>query len=335
MLQNCDNISCNTVSTIGIGLTSRCNLNCPHCYSRQISQKDLSKENVKEILRAFPNLKKVNFGTGESILNKDFFSIVDLFLQRNIQMALTSNGLTLNMLSGDQLKSFTDIDISIDFPNAKEHDQWRGTKNLFSQAIKGVETCRKLGINTSIATCLMNINYKSIVGFKSLLDKYNICLRINLYKPVNSNKFLLSYNQFWEAIKIISENFQLVKNSEPILSIITHEEGDGSPCGNSLRIHPDLTITPCVYLEGDKVSYGEFLKNKDNIPKECSNCRFVKSCRGGCLGRRYLTAGVAKPDIYCPIVRGETFPKITFSKINEAEEKDFIHGGYLCTLILR
>jgi len=320
------------VSTLGIGLTSRCNLNCPHCYSRKISQQDLNEETIEGILAKFPNLRKVNFGTGESILNKNFFSIVNLFVKKKIEMALTTNGLTVNKMSESLLKHFTDIDVSIDFPDAKQHDQWRGVPNLFLQALKSIETCQRLGINTSIATCLMNINYHYIAGFKPILDKYDVYLRFNLYKPVNTSRFMLNYQQFWEAIKIISENFQLVKNSEPILSIITRESGDGSPCGNSLRIHPDLTITPCVYLDGKKVNYSSFLNYKSFIPNECKNCEFVSSCKGGCLGRRYLTVGATKPDIYCPIVRGKKIPKINFKK---AKEKDFIHGGYLCTIILR
>lgn len=320
------------ISTLGIGLTSRCNLNCPHCYSRQILQQDLTIKNIKEIIKQFPNLKKVNFGTGESILNENFLPIIDFFAEKKIKMALTTNGLTVNKLLTDQLKYFTDIDVSIDFPNSKQHDQWRGAPNLFVQAIESLQSCQKLGINTSIATCLMNINYQCLDDFKPILDQYNVCLRLNLYKPVNTLKYMLNYRQFWEAIKIISENFELVKNSEPILSIITRESGEGSPCGNSLRIHPDLTITPCVYLDGKKIKYKDFLSHKRIIPKECKNCEFVNSCRGGCLGRRCLTVGAGKPDIYCPIVRGKKIPHIKF-KSNKG--KDFIHGGYLCTIILR
>lgn len=322
-----------TISSLGIGLTNRCNLNCPHCYSRNMEKSELSLEDVEKILKIFPNLKKVNFGTGESILNRNFREIIDLLRKKNIQMALTTNGLTIDRLEDRYLSYFKDIDISIDFPNAKLHDEWRGCPGLFDLAVRGIEKCRKMKINTSIVMCLMNNNYKTLPQFRTLLKRYNIFLRINLYKPVDTKRYLLNYEEFWEAMKLLFENFELVSNSEPILSIITGDELAGSPCGTlSLRIHPNMVASACVYIDGQKVSARNFQKQKELIPKFCETCRFAQSCRGGCLGRRYLTLGIKKPDIYCPLFRGKQLPKIKFKK---AKEKEFIHSSYLCTIIVK
>lgn len=331
MIVNPDLIGTKTVS-LGIGLTNRCNLNCPHCYSRSMEQHDLTLTDIKTILKMFPFLQKVNFGTGESVLNKDFIKIMNVFRKRKVQMALTTNGLTINQLDDAHLRWLKDVDFSIDFPDPKLHDEWRGQSGLFNIAVQGIERCKKIGVDVSIALCLMNNNYKYLPEFKEMIKSYDIFLRINLYKPVDSKKFLLSYKEFWEAMKILSENFELVNNSEPILSIITEDKIKGFPCGDSLRIHPTMVPSACVYVDGRDVSIDRFRRFKKTTPKFCQTCQFVDSCHGGCLGRRYLTSGVRNTDIYCPFVNGNSVPKIKFKR---TETKEFIHSSYLCTIIVK
>jgi len=323
---------CKNIVSLGIGITSLCNLDCPHCYSRKLVQKSISLQKFKKIINNFSNLKKVNFGTGESILNEDFRKIIDFLEKKNIEMALTSNGTSINLLEDIYLKKFKDIDISLDFPKAELHDRWKGNSGIFDSALRGIERCKKLNITVSIAMVLMNNNYRNLYDFRKLLDKYKIPLRINLYKPVYTKRYSLSYSEFWEAIKILAENFELISNSEPVLTLITKDKLSGSPCGNSARLHPDGEITPCVYLAGKFSDFKKFRELKSLVPKECLNCIVADSCRGGCLGRRLLTYGQPKPDQYCPILNNKKMPKIRFKR---APKKDFVHSSYLCTIIVK
>lgn len=324
------------ITSLGVGLTSLCNLNCPHCYSRKLPMKSLTLLEFKKIINKFPHLEKINFGTGESILNKDIKKIMDYLESNNIGVALTSNGYTVNHLSSDYVKKFKDVDISLDFPRAILHDRWRGKKGTFTQAIQAIEKCKKLHVNVSIAMALMNNNFRYLSDFRKLLNTYNVPLRINLYKPVNTKKYLMSYGQFWQAMKVLSENFELISNSEPVLTIITGDRIKGSPCGNSARLHPNGKVTPCVYLMGTETSYGfkQFTRLKLKIPKLCRSCSVARNCRGGCLGRRLLTNhNSPEPDQYCPILKGEPIPSIKFRRATGHQE--FIHSGYLCTIIVK
>jgi radical SAM protein with 4Fe4S-binding SPASM domain len=323
------------ITSLGVGLTNRCNLNCPHCYSRSSDKHDLKEKDIRKILRDFPNLKKVNLGTGESILNKDFLKIIKLLKSEGIEIALTSNGYTVNQISNEDLNILKEVDISIDFPTSELHDKWRGTPGTFKNALKAIEKCKKMGVPVSVATTLMSNNYKYLPQFKRILEKYNLFLRINLYKPANGKKeFLPTYDQFWEAIKILSDNFLLLSNSEPILSLVTKNKLlSGSPCGGSARIHPDMKITGCVYLDPNEYSYSKFLEIKKIVPRYCLECEVLSSCRGGCHGRKILLGSVDKPDIYCPFANNKPIPKIVFRK--SKSKKKFIHSGYLCTIIVK
>lgn len=321
------------IKTIGIGLTNQCNLNCPHCYSRNMTKNSFNSIDIKKILSAFPILKSVNFGTGESILNDQFDEIVDLFYKKKIKLALTSNGLSVNNIKETTLKKFSDVDISIDFPTPCLHDKWRGKKGLFNEAIRAIKRCKKHDINVSIATVLMSSNCKYIDKFKKIIDYYDINLRINVYKPVNGEKkdFSPSYDQFWNTINKFSKKFKLVSCSEPILALVSDMVKNGSPCGNSIRIHPDGTVSSCVYIKNSSEP-AKFNKEKAKIPDFCQQCPVVLNCMGGCYGRRMLENRKFSADTYCPIYNNKKIPKINFKK---AKSKEFIHANYLCTIILR
>jgi len=322
------------VTSIGMGLTNDCNLNCPHCYSRPLKKSSITLPQIENIIKKYPGVRDINLGTGESILNPSFRKITGYILSKGIHLGLTSNGKTVNDMDMELLMSLHDVDISLDYTTEKKHDAWRGLSGTFKGALKAIERCKEAGITTSIAMALMNINYKELPKFKKLLDKFDCCLRINIYKPVGKNNFSLSYSQFWDSIKQMADHFFLKSCSEPVLALIVPDMViRRSPCGASIRIHPDLTETSCVYVNGEKVSRNEFNSLKMKLPIACKSCRVMLQCGGGCLGRRILENRVNKPDKYCPIPLKLEVPTITFTY--HPERGDFIHAGYLCTIILR
>ncbi len=320
------------IRTIGIGLTSLCNLNCPHCYTRKMSENSFSLLDMQAVLKAFPNLECVNFGTGESILNKDFKDIVDLFYSQGIKLAITSNGLSINSMAEETLKKFEDVDISLDFPTADKHDKWRNEKGLFEKAMLAITRCRQHEINISIASVLMSNNCSDIVGFKKILDQYDINLRINLYKSVNTDRYIPTYDQFWEAISGISQEFEVVSCSEPILSLVYDDVVGGSRCGSSARIHPDGSVSSCVYVKDDK-TMDDFNARKKVVLDYCRTCPYLEKCVGGCYGRRVVEDRAGLPDTYCPYYNNKSLPDIKLKKMRGG--KDLIHSNYLCTIILR
>ena len=85
----------------------------------------------------------------------------------------------------------------------------------------------------------------------------------------------------------------------------------------TVRVTPRATVQPCVYWPGvgapldvlfevgaDVVATEPFEAAR-SVPEACQTCAHVAACRGGCAGRRRLIDALAKPDPYCPIMRGE------------------------------
>ena len=323
--------------SIGIGTTNRCNLNCPHCYSRTKNKSDLSYSDVEHILNSV-EVDAINFGTGENILNNDFLKILDLIRERGIKTSLTSNGYTIIQLPERYLEYFNDIDVSLEFPNKEMQTKFRG-EGSWNVANQALQRCVEHNIDTSIACCMMNINAKYIQDFDSLLEKYNINLRINAYKPVNTFQYCLTYEEYWGAIRNILAHFKLISCSEPILNAVLGIEHNRCSCGcgkTSLRINPDGGVYPCVYWNKNELTIQDIHKIKPEtfeymhvIPEKCKSCRHVDLCAGGCEGKRIYT-GIDSPDQFCPFVRGEEI-NIPYTL---GEKKDLVHSNYLCTLIV-
>ena len=105
--------------SVGIGLTSRCNCSCEHCYSRIYGNNAFL--NTDLLMRFFEKFRigSVNFGTGESYFHPDFLSIIDYLNKKRVKMSVTSNGYTIAKLDDVKLAKFHDIDFSLDYPNEK------------------------------------------------------------------------------------------------------------------------------------------------------------------------------------------------------------------------
>ena len=156
---------------------------------------------------------------------------------------------------------------------------------------------------------------------------------------------MLSYEQFWEGFRRLLGAGRLLSTSEPIVNAMAGLDNlTGSPCGRqSIRFTPRRYITPCVYwpqpdltlddlngLTREAILDSEQFQRARLVPDACHDCPHVTSCGGGCGSRRALLGDLNQPEIYCPLVRGETIA-LSFTP---APQKDLPRGGNVCTTII-
>lgn len=339
-----------TSYNIGLGITSRCNAHCKHCYSHSLGRKqDLPFERIKHLVGSV-NIKSVNLGTGEPGLHPDFTGIIDYLFMHVPEVSITSNGSTLAQMCDDRLTKFNDVDISLDFPDNRRHDSFRGLQ-IFDVAISQIKRCQALGVKCSIATAVTRANLKHLLELLQLARQWNTTLRLNLYKQTGPQWLLPRYQEFWEVFIPFFKTARIVSCSEPIFKVVLGLFSDqlkGSPCGyNSIRVRPDGKINRCVYLPGNNSIYVEQegnnevdihsvikrLEHPGRIPEECKNCPHVDVCQGGCESRRLLGTGLEKPEMYCPYLHGDN---LHLEPIMEetADPHDYVHSYYLCTTIV-
>lgn len=233
------------------------------------------------------------------------------------------------------MRKFADVDVSFDFPNRDLFDRWRG-EGSWDLAIRGLHRSLQLGLRTSIAACLMNINHMHLPELCALARSYSTLLRINVYKPVGSTAYVLDYDQFWRSMEIACANARIVTCSEPVLAPFLSDRSVVRQCGcgrSSLRVRPDGFVTPCVYLPSSGLMITDLADgiNFDlpQVPSACLDCEWKTICGGGCEGRRFYRDS-SLPDEYCPIVRG----KRVHLDCEAGTEIPLVHAGYLCTIVL-
>jgi MoaA/NifB/PqqE/SkfB family radical SAM enzyme len=300
--------------SVGIGLTNDCNLNCAHCYRDTQRIDHVTLAQIKIICETLA-VDAMGFGTGENALNPDFAPIVEYLHMRGVKLSLASNGYSLMALSEAHLRMFHDVEVSIDWPTQPEQDAFRGEGN-WALVHRAVERCHALGVPISILATMMSINYNQMDTLAKLARRNNVHLRVNAYQSVKTDRYKLSYEQFWEGYRRLFSAARVISCTEPVVRAAMGLDDARSPCGHtSIRFNPRGQVIPCVYWPSDGAAptiadlprLGAAVLNSDDfqrarfVPEVAADCR----CRGGCATRRALNGRLDAHDDYCPWARGQ------------------------------
>lgn len=329
--------------SVGIGLTNDCNLHCSHCYRDQDRIHNLTLGDVKKICGSLP-IGSIALGTGENGLNPEYLAILEYLGSRGTKLTLASNGYTLALTPDPLMKVFGDVEFSIDFPDPARQDRFRGEGN-WKNVMKGIERCRRLGIRVSILAVLMNLNWSELGDLARLAAYHDANFRVNVYQPVFTDQFMVTFDQYWQAYQILFDHSEILSVTEPLVHTfcgLNHR--GGTPCGNqSLRITPDRRLKPCVYWPLSDLTLEDLEEKKEHIfrtplfrqthrvPSFCSSCEYLVNCGGGCASRRLLRGRPDEPDEYCPVVRGK---KVRLQGRLSTAGKP-LRSGSICTTIVR
>ncbi len=301
---------------LGIGLTNECNLACAFCYRDPTRTDRLSLEQVRAAMTSLP-VRSVNLGTGENGMHPQFAGILDYLRTQPIKLTITSNGYSIQVLDDAQVTAFKDVEFSLDYPTEAEQDGQRGAGNwrlLHEQA----ERCRRLGVPVTFIAVMMRSNFDRLAEIADIVKFYDAPLRINVYQSVRSDKFALTYEEYWQAFETLFARTDVIAIGEPLVRAMAGLPPRQGGCGvATVRVTPRATVQPCVYWPGggapldllldggaDIVRSDPFAAAR-SVPTACRSCSHLQTCGGGCAGRRRLLDALDRPDPYCPVVRGE------------------------------
>ncbi|MGH7349556.1 MAG: radical SAM protein, partial [Candidatus Rokuibacteriota bacterium] len=138
-------------------------------------------------------------------------------------------------------------------------------------------------------------------------------LRVNIYQPSKTDRFSLSYEQFWDGFRRLLGGAGLVATTEPVLAAVLGLPGFTGPgCGRTtVRVAPDGRVLPCTYWPESRLTIADLRARGEEImetpefrqaretPAACDDC----PCLGGCAGRRALLGKLSASDPYCPFAR--------------------------------
>ncbi len=326
---------------LGLGLTNECNLACSFCYRDPNRVDRLSLEQVRAVMERIP-VRSVNLGTGENGMHPEFGALLNYLREQPVKLTMTSNGYSVAAVSDADLPAFKDIEFSLDYPTKTEQDGQRGDGNwdlLHEQAAR----CNRLGVPVTFIAVMMQANYDRLAEIAVIAKTFGAALRINVYQSVRSDKYALTYEQYWEGFETLFAKTDVIAIGEPLVRAMAGLPPRTGGCGvGTVRVTPRATVQPCVYWPGagaplevlldtgpDVLGTAPFVDAR-SVPQACRSCDYLAACRGGCSGRRRLMGALADPDPYCPIVHGKARPLT----IRMAETREMPKLESACTTIV-
>lgn len=302
--------------SLGIGLTNECNLACSFCYRDPARTDRLSLGQVQDVLARLP-VRSVNLGTGENGMHPEFRAMLAFLRTQPVKLTITSNGHSIAVLGDEDLRSFADVEFSLDYPTREEQDAQRGAGNwdlIQEQAAR----CRRLGVGVTIIAVMMRTNHMRLADIAEVARAFDAPLRLNVYQAVRSDAFALTYDEYWEGFAALFSRTDAIAIGEPLVRAMAGLPPRTGGCGvATVRVTPRATVQPCVYWPGggapldvllglgEGIAATEAFAAARSLPRACAECRFRPACGGGCAGRRRLMDALDQPDPYCPVVRGD------------------------------
>lgn len=150
-------------------VTRRCNLNCVHC--RASAEKgpypgELGTDKCLEILDQIADVGKpiVILTGGEPLLRKDVFELANYGTTLGLRMVMATNGTLTTPEVVEEMKSsgIKRVSISLDGPNALDHDEFRKVPGAFDGALEGIELLKMGGMEFQINTTVTKHNVHHI-----------------------------------------------------------------------------------------------------------------------------------------------------------------------------
>lgn len=158
--------------------TSRCNLNCVHCFARDRmddSAPDLTYKEKIQLLDQIESLgiSEILIGGGEPFIEEDFCDFVEECLRRGIVTKVFTNGLLINNQLIDRMSKWNIkyLSVSIDGATASEYFLTRKTQGLeqVEDAIRLIH--QHCSFSVAISITVNRMNYRN-AGLYLELAKY-------------------------------------------------------------------------------------------------------------------------------------------------------------------
>lgn len=273
---------------------------------------------------------------GEPFLRRDWYEIAKRIRDLGMDLTFISNGLLINDKIVSQLRKIKPyaVAISLDGGLAETHDSIRGVKGSFEKCISSLILLKEAELPTSVITTLHKKNVKELPKIREKLLNAGIAWQIQMAGPTGrfSKKLLLSKEEFYSVAMFISSSRNQYSVKElPIIgahnfgyhsnllgNIMITPVWKGCQAGiTTLGITSDGGIKGCLSLPIEFIednirnksltdiwnvpyfaSYNRQFK-KDDLKGDCKDCKYGKSCKGGCQTVSTCLTGEMHNNPYC------------------------------------
>ncbi|MCX7780921.1 MAG: radical SAM protein [Negativicutes bacterium] len=174
-------------------MTGRCNLRCRHCYIDAEDRDyagELSTAEAKQFIDDLAAMKVpvLLFSGGEPLVRQDLFELGAYAIKSGIRPVISTNGtlITPDIAKRIRETGFQYVGVSLDGTEAV-HDEFRGRKGAFAEALAGIRNSLAAGNKTGIRFTINKLNYHALLDILDLVEREKIP-RFCMYHLVYSGR---------------------------------------------------------------------------------------------------------------------------------------------------
>jgi len=322
-------------------ITRECNLACRHCY-RDAGEKEAGELTLDEGLSLIDEIAALGFkllilSGGEPLLRGDILKLIEQAVIKGLRTVIGTNGTLITPEMAEALKGagLARAGISIDSPSQSAHDAFRRHEGAFQKTLKGIDACRRAGLQFQIHTTVREHNFHEIEAITDFAIEqgaaaHHVFFLVPTGRASFMKKELLNARSHEELLKRMLMKQQkipieLKPTCAPTFMRIARQMGldlrftRGCLAARSYCvITPRGEVHPCPYLPlsaGNVKATGfsslwkeATLLNelrKDTLEGKCGTCTHQDIC-GGCRARAFYASGgnMMAADPWC-LYRGE------------------------------
>jgi len=168
-----------TPEQVSVGVTDRCPNRCLHCAAEGMARGELlTDDELNSVIAQSIALGSylVTFDGGEPLLRRTLPRLAAAVPEEKaVTASFTSGyGLTPSLARGLKSAGLYALRVSVDFPERKEHDRFRGRAGSFEDACKAVRTAADAGIHTDMFVVAGPYNIDRLDDFYSLASRLGV-----------------------------------------------------------------------------------------------------------------------------------------------------------------
>jgi radical SAM protein with 4Fe4S-binding SPASM domain len=280
--------------------------------------------------------KRIGLLGGEPFLRKDWFDIAQNIKDFGMDLSIVTNGSLIDdkLISDLKIVKPHSVSISLDGGTAETHDSIRRSKGSFEQCKKAFNLLREANIPTTAVSTVHKMNLKELPIIRSLLLNKGIAWQIQIADasgrcPENIH---VSKEEFYSIALFIAttRNQYSVKelpvtgghcigyNSSFLPNVTIPVRWTGCQAGVSvLGVESDGGVKGCLSLspkfiednirnkslieiwnDPNSFAYNRRFKT-EHLKDGCKDCKYGKTCKGGCTSASYSSTGKTHCDPYC------------------------------------
>lgn len=165
-------------------LTRACQLKCLHCRAEAQYKRDPRELSFEEGKALIDQIHEMNnpmlvFTGGDPLMREDVFEIADYAVKKGVRVSMTPSAtpnVTKQAIEKAKEVGLSRWAFSLDGPNAKIHDHFRGTEGSFDLTIERIKYLHELEIPVQINTVISRYNIEHLDEMAKLVEELKCVL---------------------------------------------------------------------------------------------------------------------------------------------------------------